>query len=80
MVAKNTLGALILSDIHGTFKLEFNLGTGFNDKLRQDIWNNKDKYKNLLVKYKFQPCGSFERPRLPVFLGFRDMDDLEVKK
>ena len=36
--------------------------------------------KNLLVKYKFQPCGSFERPRLPVFLGFRDMDDLEAKK
>lgn len=77
MVAKNTLGALILSDIHGTFKLEFNLGTGFNDKLRQDIWNNKDKYKNLLVKYKYQPCGSWNKPRLPVFLGFRDIDDLE---
>lgn len=80
MVAKNTLGSLILSDIHDTFKLEFNLGTGFNDKLRQDIWNNKDKYKNLLVKYKYQPCGSFEKPRLPVFLGFRDKDDLEIKK
>lgn len=80
MVAKNTLGALILSDVHGTFKEEFNLGTGFTDELRQEIWNNRDKYLGSLVKYKYLQVGSWNKPRLPVFLGFRDKDDLEVKK
>ena len=54
---------------------EFKIGTGFKADLRQWIWDHRDLYKGRVVKYKSQPHGSKDRPRLPVFLGFRDAID-----
>lgn len=70
----NTLGALILKDIKTN--AQFSVGTGFDDNLRKEIWNNKEKYLNKIVTYKSQPYGKKELPRCPVFKGFRSEDDL----
>jgi DNA ligase-1 len=56
--------------------VEFEVGTGFDDGLRLAIWKNKDYYGKKIVKYKFFPTGSKDKPRFPVFLGFRDAIDI----
>jgi len=74
MVGAGKLGALLVRDLKT--KVEFGLGSGFNDAQRKDIWANQAKYKTEIVKYKFQPAGVKEKPRFPTFLGFRDRRDM----
>lgn len=73
-VPSNTLGALLVKDI--STGIEFEVGTGFDDATKKEIWDNQPTYINKLIKYKFQPVGVKEKPRFPVFLGFRSLDDL----
>jgi DNA ligase-1 len=56
--------------------VEFSIGSGFNDELRQDIWNNQDNYVGKIITYKHFPVGVVNKPRLPTFIGFRSEDDL----
>lgn len=74
MAPKSTLGALLVRDLKTN--IEFKIGTGFDDELRQEIWDNADTYLDKIVKYKSQACGAKEKPRFPVFLGFRDEKDM----
>ncbi len=67
------LGALIVQDIHS--KVEFKIGTGFDDALRAELWDEPSVIGKV-VKYKFFPTGSKEKPRFPVFMGFRNKDDM----
>lgn len=73
MVPAETAGALRVRDKNG---LEFSIGSGLNDELRDEIWANKNSYIGKLVKYKYFPQGVKDLPRHPVFLGFRDPDDI----
>ena len=50
----------------------FGIGTGFDAATRLKLWQHRDKLVGKLVKFKHQPSGADERPRFPVFLGFRD--------
>jgi DNA ligase-1 len=74
MVPKDTLGALLVRDLKTGIK--FKIGTGFDDNLRAHIWFNCKEYADRIVKYKSQACGAKEKPRFPVFLGFRDERDM----
>jgi DNA ligase-1 len=74
LIPKGTLGALRVRDL--VTGVEFKVGTGFDDVLRQEIWNNQGAYAKKIVKYKSQPHGAKDAPRFPVFLGFRDKDDM----
>jgi len=56
--------------------VEFGIGTGFDAATRAELWVRRDKLKMKIVKFKHQPSGGDERPRFPVFLGFRDMWDM----
>jgi len=56
--------------------LTFNVGTGFDDTQRLLLWAERDTLPGRIVKYKSFPVGVKDRPRHPVFLGFRDNDDL----
>jgi DNA ligase-1 len=55
---------------------DFGIGTGFDAKTRAELWAKRDKLRNKIVKFKHQPSGADERPRFPVFLGFRDEWDM----
>lgn len=72
MIPMNTTGTLVVRNSEG---LAFSIGSGLDDKMRDEIWNNKEKYIGKLVKYKYFPQGIKELPRHPVFLGFRDIED-----
>lgn len=69
---RGDLGALVcrLGDV------EFNIGTGFTDTERADIWGNKDKYLGKLVSFNHFPIGSYDKPRHPSFKGLRNPIDL----
>ena len=67
------LGALIVTtDKFG----QFNLGTGFTAEQRREIWTHRDQYVGRLAKFKYQACGTKDKPRIPTFLGWRDERDL----
>lgn len=75
MIPGNTLGALKVMSPEG---IEFNIGTGFDDMTRQQIWFKRNEYLGKTVKYKHQPHGAKEAPRCPVFLGFRTIEDTDA--
>ena len=74
LVPAGTLGALIVQDCET--KIMFKIGTGFDAFTRSEIWDNREKYKNAIVKYKHFEVGVKVAPRFPVFLGFRDKIDM----
>lgn len=52
--------------------ITFEIGTGFTANERKLYWLERDKLISKQVKFKHQPSGADEKPRFPVFLGFRD--------
>lgn len=71
MVPMNTLGALLVRDC--TTGVEFRIGTGFDDDMRQALWDARTTLNGTIVKYKSQPTGVKDKPRFPVFLGIRSI-------
>ena len=74
LVGKNTLGAFTVRDtVSG---VEFSVGTGLTAADRADFWARRDQLLGSLICYKFFPVGVKDRPRHPVYKGFRDRADL----
>jgi DNA ligase-1 len=73
-VADDLMGSLTVRDIHTG--VVFDIGTGFTEADRIHIWNERKALKGSLVKYKHFPTGVKDRPRFPVFLGFRSKLDI----
>lgn len=68
------LGTLIVKDYKTG--IEFEIGSGFDDALRLEIWNNQEKYLGRLVTYSYFPIGQVNKPRQPIFKGWRDPSDM----
>lgn len=73
LVGMNTLGALVCRTKEGVV---FKIGTGYDASTRKKLWNTREILIGQLAKYKSFPVGVKDAPRLPVFLGIRDKDDL----
>lgn len=72
-VGKDTLGALVVRAINGKYAgVEFEIGTGLDDDLRQHIWYSQEQHLGTVITFKYQGVGNYEKPRIPVFKGFRD--------
>lgn len=72
--AGGTLGALVVKDI--VSGVEFEIGSGFTEHMRARIWEQQFYFRDKLVKYKRFEHGAKDKPRHPVFLGFRDAEDM----
>jgi DNA ligase-1 len=70
------LGALQVVDLQTG--MDFDIGTGFGEALRKELWvqHAQGQLVDRIVSYKYFPTGSKDRPRFPVFKGFRDPRDL----
>lgn len=72
-VGKGTLGGLVLRAINGPAEgVEFRCGTGFDARTRQELWGAA--LIGHVAKVKSFPIGVKDKPRHPVFLGWRDME------
>lgn len=67
------LGKLICRTPEG---VDFGVGSGYTQKMRAALWQQKEKLIGLLAKVKYFEVGVKDAPRFPVFVGFRDKDDL----
>lgn len=80
MIPAGTLGKFIVVEVGDTpWKgQEFKIGTGegLTAELRQEIWDNRDKFINKTVTYKYQPHGVKDLPRIPIWKGFRHEGDM----
>lgn len=84
MVGKNMLGGFVVQMLKPAdpdvpyFSEQFNIGTGvgLTDEVRQELWQNRKRMPGQIVKFKFQLIGTMEKPREPIFMGFRDEVDL----
>lgn len=72
LIGANTLGALVC-ECEG---IHFTMGSGFNDDMRKEVWENKEKYIGKMAKFKYFEVGMKDSYRFPIFLGWRDEDDL----
>lgn len=75
MKPAGVLGSLVVEDVKT--KVVFDLGTGFTAEQRQEYWNNYESIIGKIVKYKYQESGVKDKPRFPVFLGFRHEVDMD---
>lgn len=73
-VKGGVMGALRVRDIHTG--VEFQIGAGFTDADRDAYWRQRKGAVGTIIKYKYFPTGSKDKPRFPVFLGIRDKADL----
>jgi len=68
------LGTLVVKA--NIFEESFEIGTGFDLSDRHTFWRDRNTLPGKLVKFKYFPHGTKDRPRHPVFLGFRDTLDM----
>ena len=71
-IPKGRLGALVLK--YGDTTV--NCGTGFNDAERERIWTERERYLGQFAKIKYFAHGIKDVPKLPSFLGIRDVRDM----
>jgi len=74
MVPQNTLGSLVVYD--KKMDKSFSIGTGFDDAMRQHIWDHSGNYVGQQVTYTYQELSKYGVPRFPVFKGFRSELDV----
>jgi len=72
-VGAGMLGKLLVRDCKTG--VEFEIGTGFDFEERKSLWDERESLVGRIAKYKHFPSGSKDRPRFPVFLGWRNPID-----
>jgi DNA ligase-1 len=57
---------------------QFNIGTGvgLTDAVRAELWARRKTLVGKIVKFRYQKTGTKDKPRIPIFIGFRDVRDL----
>lgn len=76
---ENKRAAGVLGGFHvrdATTGVEFDLGTGFTAEQRKNLWDGQKYLIGKIVKYKSFHIGVVDKPRHPIYLGFRDRRDM----
>jgi DNA ligase-1 len=74
MVGSGQAGSVRVRDL--VTGIEFNMPVP-TDKLQKEMWADKAKYLNAIVKYKFKPSVIVGgKPRFPIYEGIRHSDDM----
>ena len=74
LITDDLLGSLYVQDC--VTGVKFNIGSGFTEKQRKDIWNKKVELIGSIVKYKYFEVGVKDKPRFPIFCGLRHFNDI----
>jgi len=74
LVGKGRLGKLIVRDRYTG--VEFGCGSGFSAAERETLWAERETLIGRTVRYRYFAVGVKDRPRHPVFDGFREAADM----
>jgi DNA ligase-1 len=78
--AKDTLGGFTVKSINGTFKdVEHDVAVSpMTHAERKEIWekHKEEEIVGSVITYKYFPVGSIDKPRHPLFKGFRHAEDM----
>ena len=81
LIGKGTLGAFEVRHNVQNLTSEFvRIGTGMSAHQREVFWQQRNDLIGKVVKFKYFEVGVKDAPRFPVFLGFRDVDDMEPEQ
>lgn len=69
---QGSLGALVCRTAQGQL---FEIGTGFEDSVRMELWNLGESIKGQTANFKFFELTNDGIPRFPVFRSLRSPDD-----
>jgi len=74
------MGTMLVEDVHTGVQFNVGSGEGMTDDLRTVIWNARDEFLGLVIKYKFFGIGHEDGglPRHPLFLCFVDESDVDT--
>lgn len=71
------LGAFEVRGVSGPFRgVEFDVGTGLSANDRDAFWELRERLLGQFLRCRYFPLGSKDKPRFPVFQGFRDKIDM----
>lgn len=71
-VATDMLGTLVCQpNAESGFTQHFEIGSGFDDSLRTRLWEERGTLIGRVVVFKYQAVGVKDKPRFPIFKGFR---------
>jgi len=79
LVGKGTLGGFDVEGLGGKYDgivFQVGGGPGFTAEMRKQFWKDRKKLIGDVIKFKYFPSGSKDKPRFPGFLGFRDKADM----
>lgn len=76
LIGKNTLGKFLVRDYHSGVEFKIGTGDGLDDTLRKEIWEHQDQYLGKILRYKFKPYGTKDKPRQPIYEGWRHIMDI----
>jgi DNA ligase-1 len=59
--------------------VEFRCGTGYDRETRKALWEEwkANPYPGRILKYRYFGIGAYDKPRFPVWLGWRDPIDMD---
>lgn len=75
-VPNGLLGVMIVEDLKTGQVFELGAGKGWNTDFRKEVMQNKEKYRNAIIVYKFLDHGNYDLPRNASMKGFRPDWDL----
>lgn len=73
-LADELIGSICVIDCESG--VVFDVGSGFTEAQRQDLWDKRESLVGRIIKYKSFSIGVKEKPRFPIFLGFRSPLDM----
>lgn len=80
LIPMNKLGSLeVTAEFKGT-SVSVRVGSGFKDEERVRLWQQRNSLIGKWIKFKYFPVGSKDKHRFPIFLGFRDTDDMDQQQ
>jgi DNA ligase-1 len=68
---KGIMGSMLVRDIKTDMEFKVGCAKGMQNNLRAHIWENADEFLGKMITYKYKPYGMKDKPRHPVFKGFR---------
>lgn len=74
-VKSGRLGSFICKTKNG-IEFRCGCGRGLTFELRELFWIHRDDLIGKIIKFKHFEIGADSAPRMPVFIGFRDADDM----